>query len=112
MMLRCSQCGANASDWAARCPRCRASLEGALAAEQPAPPIAPAPAPGMKPGPGLDPAVQRRRVQPKVVAAGLLGVVIVGAVVGARALRAGQGEPHAGPPRATAPPPGLGLHPQ
>jgi hypothetical protein len=111
MMLRCSQCGADASDWAARCPRCRASLEGAPAAEQPAPAIEPAPAPAMKPAPGLDPAVQRRRVQPKLVAAGLLGVVIVGAVVGGRALRAGQGKPHAGHPGATAPPAVLELHP-
>ncbi len=34
-MLRCRQCGAEASDWAAHCPRCQADLKGATAIPEP-----------------------------------------------------------------------------
>lgn len=58
-MLRCRNCGAEASDWAARCPRCRASLGGALVIEAPAPTVQPEPVPA---GP-----VQPEPVQPEAV---------------------------------------------
>lgn len=36
-MVRCGRCGAEASEWAARCPRCQADLDGATPIPEPAP---------------------------------------------------------------------------
>lgn len=36
-MLRCRDCGAEVSEWAGRCPRCRGSLDGALPLAEPPP---------------------------------------------------------------------------
>ena len=104
-VVRCAHCQAAVSEWAARCPACGVSLDGAM-------PIVEVPAPtGVTPPspvtPGPDP-INRRRAPRWVLGAGAVLVaiaVIVGLVVGS-----GQTSIRAGGAAVSRPGPALGRY--
>ncbi len=108
-MLRCGNCGAEASDWAGRCPSRRASLDGAVVVEGPAPtPETPAgqgwSGLSTQEGESFDHATEPGRWgdPKKLVAAGLVLVVALGALVTALALLGRNANRHAAHPAAAA----------
>jgi hypothetical protein len=85
-VVRCPSCGEAVSEWAARCPRCRAGLEDATpiprahAPEEAGPP---APVELPTPAPVDPPDVRSPRISRRKLAVGLVGVACAGVAIGA-----------------------------
>jgi hypothetical protein len=78
-VVRCANCGADASEWAARCPECGASLDDAAAVIEE--PVAPAPVSPPSSAGVLD-GVGQRRIWRRSLAIGLAVVAVLGVTTG------------------------------